>query len=83
MLYKRYIPVITLIGKEGEITPISIIWEDYQQRNIYKVDKILAVRKASSVVGGGGILYECLILGKKRKLYYERNRWFTESIKPY
>ncbi|MDD6005099.1 MAG: hypothetical protein ACI4P1_00585 [Erysipelotrichaceae bacterium] len=83
MLYKRYIPVVTLIGKEGEITPVSIIWEDINGQRNYKIDKIVDIRKAYSQVGGCGIRYECIISGKKRKLYYEKNRWFIESLKPY
>ncbi len=82
-LYKRYIPVFTLIGKEGEITPVAIVWEDYQGRKTYKIDKIENIRQTSSQVGGCGLLYECKILGKRRKLFYERNRWFIESLKPY
>ena len=81
-LYKRYIPVFTLIGKEGEVTPIAIVWEDYRGRRTYHVDKVERVRKACSRVGGSGMLYECKILGKSRKLYYERNRWFIECLKP-
>ena len=83
MLYKRYIPVVALIGKEGELTPLSIVWEDYQDRKVYKVDKVLNKRKASSQVGGCGMLYECMILGKRRKLFYEKNRWFIECQKPF
>ena len=83
MLYKRYIPVISLIGKEGEITPLFIIWADERGTRKYKVDRILHVRQASSQVGGCGVLYECMITGKVRKLFYERNRWFIESTKPY
>lgn len=82
MLYKRYIPVIVCVGKEGEITPLSIVWEDSSGKALYKIDRIIKVRSASSPVGGCGILYECQIQGKKRNLFYERNRWFIESIKP-
>ena len=82
MLYKRYIPVITLISEHGEITPVAIIWEDYNGSKTYKIDKICNIHTAYSQVGGCGVLYECLILGRKRKLFYERNRWFIECTKP-
>ena len=82
MLYKRYIPVITLIGKEGEVTPVAIIWEDINGSHTYKVDKVFNVHNAYSQVGGCGTLYECLILGRRRKLFFEHNRWFIECIKP-
>lgn len=79
LLYKKYIEVVALINKEGELTPLFIIWDD----NIkYPIDKIIEVRKAHSTVGGGGILYVCKINGQTRHLFYERYRWFIESFKP-
>lgn len=83
-LYKRYIVVITEIDKQGNIKPLSIVWDN---DTIYYVDKILKIQKSSrSVVGGGGQLFTCLIAGRSRKLFYEhyqdRFRWFIESTKP-
>lgn len=79
MLYKRYVNVITLIDKQGRMTPLSIEWDNGVK---FAVDRVLEVRKAASVVGGGGILYRCRIRGSERNLYYERTRWFIESEKP-
>ncbi len=81
-LYKRYVEVITLIGKEGQIKPLYMIWETYEGKTLYKIDKITQVRQSQSQVGGCGILYECHIDGKVRHLFYERDRWFLESHKP-
>lgn len=81
-LYKRYVKVITLIGKEGEITPLYMFWDTRDGERLYKIDKIKNIRKAHSVVGGSGILYECVIAGLERNLFYERDRWFLESHKP-
>ena len=78
-LYKRYIPVIALIDEKGEVIPMFIIWEKDGDKKVYRVDKILHKRKSFSKVGGCGILYECMILHKKRKLYYERDKWFIEA----
>lgn len=79
LLYKKYIEVVALINKVGDLTPLFIIWDN----NIkYPIDKIIEVRKAHSTVGGSGILYVCKINGQTRRLFYERYRWFIESYKP-
>lgn len=80
MLHKKYISVIAINDKNGNLIPISIIWDDYRGENTYIIDKILEVKKTSSKLGGGDIRYECIICGKKRKLFYEKNRWFVESL---
>lgn len=77
-LYKRYIDVVVLCDKLANLTPLFIIWDDKK----YSIDKILQVKNAHSVVGGGGVMYECLILNQRRKLFYEENRWFIESFLP-
>ncbi|MEF9962085.1 MAG: hypothetical protein RR863_03285 [Erysipelotrichaceae bacterium] len=79
MLYKRYIPVVTLIGTKGELRPLFIIWDHGVK---FPIDKILEVRNCASLVGGCGILYRCRIQGKERNLFYEKNRWFIESHQP-
>ncbi len=56
MLYKRYVDVITLIDKQGRLTPLILRWENGVQ---YPIDRILEIRKAVSEVGGCGILYRC------------------------
>ncbi len=78
MLYKRYIQVITLIGKQGELTPLYVIWDDGIR---YEIDKILEIRHAISAVGGTGILYRCLFGKTERSLFFEQNRWFMETSK--
>lgn len=77
-LYKRYVEVITLINKEGQLTPLYLIWEG----RTYKIDKVTNIRKSVSAVGGCGICYTCLIEGRIRKLFWEQYRWFLESYKP-
>lgn len=82
MLYKRYITVIELHDLKGQVTPIQVLWDSINGSKAYRIDKILSVRKAASVVGGCGIRYECLIKGEKRNLFFEKDRWFIESQKP-
>lgn len=81
-LYKRYIPVVVYTDQDGHLTPMSIVWEDKSVKTVYKIDRITDKRNAYSVVGGCGLLYECMIQGKKRNLFYEKNKWFIESLKP-
>ncbi len=79
-LYKRYVRMITLVGKNGEVTPLYIVWDNNVR---YKVDKVLEVRKAFSPVGGAGILYRCRVEKHgERNIYLEKDRWFIESHKP-
>lgn len=76
--YKRYVDVVALMGKNGQLIPQAIIWNN----RVYPIDKIIKVRQTSSIVGGSGILYECTIQKQVRHLFYEVNRWFIESTKP-
>ena len=63
-LYKRYVDVVVLNSKQAQLTPLFIVWDN----NIkYPIDKILQVKKAHSSVGGGGLMYLCLIQNQKRK----------------
>ena len=78
-LYKRYVNVIVETDRLGQLKPLYIRWENQQ---LFKVDKILEVRKAVSVVGGAGILYRILVNGQEKHLFYEINRWFIESKAP-
>lgn len=75
---KVYVDVTVKFGREGQVAPVSIVWED---GNTYEIDKVLNVRRAASTVAGGnGILYNCVISGKKSRLFYEENnRWFMEK----
>lgn len=78
-IYKKYITVITRMQKDEQLIPISIIWDNGIQ---YPIDKICKISNKASLVGGCGICYECLIGGHRRSLYFERTRWFMESLKP-
>ena len=78
-LYKRYVTVVVETDKLGKLTPLHLVWDEGK---IYKIDAILEIRKAASIVGGCGILYIVKIQGQSRRLYYELNRWFIESTTP-
>lgn len=75
-MVKKYVSVIALMGKKGEVRPLAILWDNGVR---YEIDRILEVRKAFSQLGGCGILYSCMIQGQRRNLFYEVDRWFIES----
>lgn len=76
--YKKvYIDVNVRITKEGMIRPMSIVWVDGKQ---YKVDRIKYITpRASTKVGGRGMMYDVVIMGKERCLYDEDGKWFVEA----
>lgn len=76
--YKRYVDVVALIDKHAEITPLFLVFDSKK----YTIERVLQIKKASSIVGGSGILYRCRIQNQERNLFLERNRWFIESLKP-
>lgn len=78
-LYKRYVDVITLQRKDGDTLPLYICWDNGKK---YKIDRITGKETRASVVGGCGIRYTCMISGRERNLFWERDRWFIESEKP-
>lgn len=81
--YKRYVDIVAKIDKKGDCVPIFLLWESAHGFAKYKIDKILGIREAFSIVGGCGLEYRCVIDGKIRNLYLEKdNRWFLESEKP-
>ena len=76
--YKRYVDVVVLVDKHAEMTPLFLIFDTKK----YAIDRVLQIKRASSVVGGSGVLYRCRIQNQERNLFLERNRWFIESMKP-
>jgi hypothetical protein len=74
---KVFVSVITQFDADGRVTPLKILWQDGRE---FEVDRILEVRKASSVkVGGQGFRYTCGIQGKEAFLFLEEGRWFVEG----
>ena len=77
--YKRYIDVELLQQKDGNIIPLSLVWNDGKK---YSIDKVICKEKRISSVGGCGMRFTCLIQGKMRYLYLEKDKWFIESYRP-
>ena len=77
MVRKVYVEVTARFDVEGNITPLSVTWEDGM---VYEIDRILDRRRAASLKAGGiGMRYTCRILGQRSYLYYEEPRWFVEG----
>ncbi|WP_033162810.1 hypothetical protein [Sharpea azabuensis] len=81
-LYKRYVDVVTVIKKNGQMLPLYLAWDDENGRKLYRIDKVHQIKKAVSEVGGCGVRYDVRIAGHERRLFYEKDRWFIESHQP-
>ncbi len=75
--HKLFVQVIAKYDTAGNITPLSIIWEDGK---VFEIDKVLDSRKAASLKAGGiGIRYTVRIRSKDVYLYYEDPQWYLEA----
>lgn len=73
---KVYVSVLAKFDAEGNITPISVEWED---GHIYEIDRVLDVRRGASLkAGGAGMRYTVRIGRSQTMLYYEDPAWFVE-----
>jgi hypothetical protein len=74
---KIFVNVIVKCTTEGELTPLRIVWTDGKE---YEIDRVLDIRRAASLKGGGaGLRYLCRIKGQKKYLWLEENKWFVEG----
>lgn len=77
MARKIYVEVTARFDTEGNLTPLSVVWEDGR---MFEVDRVLDVRRAASTKAGGvGLRFRCRILGRETYLYFEDPRWFVEG----
>ena len=71
---KRFVPVVVRIDEKGKKRPQIIEFEDRK----YRIDKVLDSRPAAcQTVGGVGIKYTCVVLGKITELWEEKDQWFV------
>ena len=74
--HKHYTQVKALFDEEGNILPLSIMYEGEE----FEVDRITDIRPAASLkAGGAGIRYTCYIDGRLTYLFLEDTRWFREE----
>lgn len=79
MSRKVFVETIVKFDLEGNMTPLSITWEN---GHIYEIDKITDVRRAASLKAGGmGWRYTCVIEKKEKYLFYDLcdKKWFVEG----
>ena len=81
---KVYVSVIELRRKDGQIVPLSVIWENDKR---YKIDKVLDVCPAASLkAGGAGMRYKIRVGSRETYLFLEENggkaMWFMERKSP-
>lgn len=74
---KHYAQVKALFDKEGNIVPMSVIFDEGE----FEIDRIKDIRPAASLKSGGaGIRYTCMIEGKATYLFLEGTKWFFELV---
>jgi len=73
---KVFVEVTVRHDINGNIRPLNIKWEDGR---VFEVDRVLDVRQAPSLKGGGfGIRYTCRICNKEVYLFDDEGKWFVE-----
>lgn len=69
--------MVALHAKNGNVTPLFIVWDNNVK---YAIDRIVKIQKAASLKSGGfGIRYTIRIENHMRYLYYENPGWFIEK----
>ena len=77
MARKVFVAVTACFDANGNITPLSIVWENGR---VYEIDKVMDIRRAASLKAGGiGLRFTCRIMGKETYLFFEDPRWFMEA----
>jgi hypothetical protein len=73
---KVLVKVVSETDTHGNVTPLSLIWEDGR---VFKIDRVLDKRQAVALKAGGcGIRYTCRIRNKPVYLFYDEPCWFME-----
>ena len=77
---KVYVDVNEDRLKDGQLLPLSFVWED---GNRYEVDKIIDKRPAASLkAGGAGMRYTVRVMHKETYMFLEEDdgtfKWFME-----
>ena len=78
-MIRKYVDVICLNDRGGNLKPLYLYWEDDQKIPILKVKNICP--NASLKQGGTGLRYTCLFSNNQiRHLYYDRGKWYVEML---
>lgn len=82
---KVYVAVTASFSPDGDLVPLSLIWEDGKK---YSIERVCDIRQAAAIKAGGqGDRYTITVCGKRTYLFFERSaklsgnnigRWFVE-----
>jgi hypothetical protein len=80
---KVYIDVVERRLQDGQLIPLSFVWEDGTE---YEIDRVMDVRRAASLkAGGAGMRYTVRVKRKDTFMFLEEDRgvmkWFMEKRK--
>ena len=74
---KKFVAVTARFDTQGNITPLSVEWEDGR---IFAIDRVLDVRRAASLKAGGqGTRYTVRIQNRETYLFLDMPQWFVEA----
>ncbi len=74
---KTFVKITAEHDENGQVRPLVMTWPDGRK---FEIDRILDVRQAASLKGGGvGMRYTCRICGKQVNLFDDEGRWFIET----
>lgn len=72
----KYVSVIAMFNELGEVTPLSLFWENGKE---FIIDKVISKKNLASTKGGGvGIRFEIKIKNQTRFLFLHEYKWFVE-----
>ena len=76
---KVYVEVCVMFDRDGNMTPISVTWEN---GTVYPIDKVVDVRRCGRNYNGRDSMRYVVSIGKcKTELFYEDPAWFVERKK--
>jgi len=72
---KVYVEVCVRFDRDGNMTPISVTWENGK---VYSIDKVVDVRSFGGYMDRELLRYIVSIGKSKTKLFYEDPAWYVE-----
>ena len=72
---RHYVAVIALHGIDGEVRPLSIVWDDGKR---FDVEVVARPRRQRTITSGYALRHDVLVQGKRRTLWRDDVGWFVE-----
>lgn len=80
MRYRKIpVEVVVRFSEKGGMRPLYIVWQDGRK---FEIDRVKYCERASAHVSAIlPLRYTCIICGKEKQLFYERENenWFVEK----